>query len=180
MKAKPTKIPGEVVLELNRRDESMLAAAGASALRIRQILVPIDFSDCSRKALQYAIALARQHKAAITLAYIMPNITTLGEYGGIDYSAITKEMREEAERRLATMVVDEVRGVVVTDTVVRPGSPASEIIAVASKLPADLIVVATHGRGGLKHAFLGSVAERIVRHAPCPVLVVRENERDFA
>jgi nucleotide-binding universal stress UspA family protein len=179
MKAKPSKNSGEVILEIHRQDEDLLSRA-SSPLRIKEILVPIDFSDCSRKALRYAIPLAKEHKAAITVAYVVPAISAaFGEYGAFDAAAITKEMRERAERDLATLVVDEVRGVVAADTIVRTGSPAQEIIAIAKRLPADMIVLSTHGRTGLKHALLGSVTERVVRHAPCPVLVVRESERDI-
>jgi universal stress protein A len=64
-------------------------------------------------------------------------------------------------------------------TLVRHGVPFNEISGTASTLKADLIVIATHGYTGLKHVFLGSTAERVVRHAPCPVLVVREDEREF-
>ena len=88
-------------------------------------------------------------------------------------------MRESADRELSKLVVDEVRGVVAADTLVRTGAPTEEIVNAAKKLPADIIVISTHGRGGLKHVLLGSVAERVVRHAPCPVLVVREHERDI-
>ena len=143
------------------------------------MLVPIDFSECSKKGLRYAIALAREHKAAITLVYIVPSISMLGEYGGIDYASLTKEMRESGERELATVAIDEIRGVVPSDTEVRAGSPASEIVSIAKSLPADLIVISTHGRTGVKHAFMGSVAERVVQTAPCPVLVVREKEREI-
>lgn len=184
MKAKPTNHPGEVVLELNRRDEALLAAAGGevtpSPFRLKRILVPIDFSDCSKKALQYALPLAKQHRAAITLLYVVPTASyAAGEYGGIDYLSLEAESRAGADKALATLAVDEVRGEVSADTVVGTGSPAPEIIAVAKRLPADLIVVSTHGRTGLKHVFLGSVAENVVRHAPCPVLVVREHEHEF-
>src|SRR5262245_54744381 len=151
MKAKPTKNSGEVILELHRQDEELLNRATASPFRIKQILVPIDFSDCSKKALRYAIPLAREHKAAITLAYIVPAVSgAYGEYGAFDAAAITKEMRERAERDLATLVVDEVRGKVVADTLVRTGAPVHEIVSIAQKLPADLIVISTHGRSGLK------------------------------
>ena len=103
----------------------------------------------------------------------------LGEYGGIDYASLTKEMRESADRELATLAVDEIRGVVPSDTVVRAGSPAGEIVSIAKTLPADLIVISTHGRTGFKHVLVGSVAERVVQTAPCPVLVVREQEREI-
>jgi nucleotide-binding universal stress UspA family protein len=183
MKAKPTNHPGEVVLELNRRDEALLAAAGGevtpSPFRLKRILVPIDFSDCSKKALQYALPLAKQHRAAITLLYVVPPSYAVGEYGGIDYTSLEAEARAGADKALAALVVDEIRGEVPADTVVRSGSTAFEIIEAARRLPADMIVVSTHGRTGLKHVLLGSVAENIVRHAPCPVLVVREREHEF-
>jgi len=183
MKAKPTNHPGEVVLELNRRDEALLAAASGEAksspFRLKRILVPIDFSDCSKKALQYALPLAKQHRAAITLLYVVPLSYAVGEYGGIDYVSLEAETRASADKALAALAVDEIRGEVSVDTLVRTGSPALEIIELAKRLPADMIVVSTHGRTGLKHVFLGSVAENVVRLAPCPVLVVREREREF-
>jgi nucleotide-binding universal stress UspA family protein len=183
MKARPTKHAGEVVLELNRRDEPLMAAASletkTSPFRLKKILVPIDFSGCAKKALQYAIPLAQEHEAAITLLYVVPTNYGLGEYGGIDYASLEGEMRASGEKQLAKLVVDEVRGEVPADTLLRAGSPAAEIIEVAKSLGADLIVISTHGRTGLKHVLLGSIAEHVVRHAPCPVLVVREHEHDF-
>ena len=182
MKARPTRHAGEIILEVKSGDELLLApekVPAAPTLKIKQILVPIDFSECSKKGLRYAIALAREHKAAITLAYVVPSISMLGEYGGIDYASMNKEMRESADRELATVAVDEIRGVVPSDTVVCTGSPAGEIVSIAKTLPADMIVISTHGRTGLKHALLGSVAERVVQTAMCPVLVVRESEREI-
>jgi nucleotide-binding universal stress UspA family protein len=184
MKAKPTNHAGEVVLELNRRDEALMAAASSgvtqSPFRLKRILVPIDFSDCSKKALQYALPLAKQHRAAITLLYVVPTPSyAAGEYGGVDYASLEAETRAGADKALAALAVDEIRGEVSADTLVRMGSPALEIIELAKRLPADMIVVSTHGRTGLKHVFLGSVAENVVRLAPCPVLVVRERGREF-
>jgi len=169
---------------LNRRDEALPAAAGGevtpSPFRLKRILVPIDFSDCSKKALQYALPLAKQHQAAITLLYVVPTTSyAAGEYGGIDYASLEADARASADKTLAALVVDEIRGEVSADTVVCTGTPAPEIIEVAKRLPADMIIVSTHGRTGLKHVFLGSVAENVVRHAPCPVLVVREREHEF-
>jgi len=183
MKAKPTKHSGEVVLELNRRDEPLMAAASSSAtmspFRLKRILVPIDFSDCAKKALQYAIPLAKEHEAAITLLYVVPTSYAIGEYGGIDYASLEADMRASGDKQLSALAVDEVRGEVSADTLIRTGTAAAEIIEVARSLPADLIVVSTHGRTGLKHVFLGSVTEHVIRHAPCPVLVVREREHEF-
>jgi universal stress protein A len=182
MKAKPTKEPGGMVLEMDRSDEPLMAAASRATpapFRLKQILVPIDFSDCAKKALRYAIPLAKEHEAEITLLYVMPTDYAVGEYGGIDYAALEAETRATEERELAILAVDEVRGEVPADTLVRSGSPAFEIIEAAKALPADVIVISTHGRTGLKHMLLGSVTEHVVCRAPCPVLVVREDEREF-
>lgn len=180
MKVKPTKHSGEIVLELNRKDEQMLAAANTAPFRLKNILVPIDFSDCSRKALQYALPLARQHEAALTLLYVVPSLSyPASEYGGIDYPSLEADLRANRDTDLATLIVKEIAGQAPADAVVRTGSPAIQIVELAKSLPADIIVIATHGHSGFKHVFLGSVAEHVVRHAPCPVLVVREREHDF-
>ena len=183
MKAKPMNKPGEVTLELNRRDEPLMAAATRTAVKspfkIKHILVPIDFSDCSKKALQYALPLAKEHQAALTLLYVVAPAYGAGESGGVDYAQLEASMRQGGEKELAKLAVDEVRGEVSADTLVRVGSPAREIIETARSLPADLIVISTHGRTGLKHVFLGSVAEHVVQRAPCPVFVVREREHEI-
>ena len=182
MKAKPTKQSGGVVLEMDRRDESLMAAASRATptpFRLKRILVPIDFSDCAKKALRYAIPLAKEHEAAITLLYVVPPDYAVGEYGGIDYASLQTETHATAEFELAALAVDEVRGQVPADPLVHSGSPAFEIIEAANALPADVIVISTHGRTGMKPVLLGSVTENVVRHAPCPVLVVREREHEF-
>lgn len=183
MKAKLTKKRGEVSLELNRRDEPLMDAATRTAVRsplnVKRILVPIDFSDCSKKALQYALPLAKEHRAALTLVFVVPPAYGAGEYGGIDYAQLEGSMKEGGEKELAKLVVDEVRDEVPVDTLVLVGSPARQIIETARSLPADLIVISTHGRTGLKHVFLGSVTEHVVQQAPCPVLVVREREHEL-
>ena len=181
MKAKPTNHPGEVLFELNRRDEPLMAAATgvSSAFQIKKILVPVDFSECARKALRYAIALAKEHQAAITLLYVLtPPAYLGGEFGAAEYK-LQVETRTSSEKELARMVAEDVRGEVSTDTLVRSGSPAVEIIEAAKELGADLIAISTHGHTGLAHVFLGSVSEHVVRRAPCPVLVVREQQREF-
>jgi len=183
MKARRTGNPGEVTLELNRRDEPLMDAATRTAVKspftLKRILVPIDFSDCSKKALQYALPLAKEHEAAITLLYVVAPAYGAGEYGAIDYAQLEASMREGGEKELARLIVDEVRGEVSADPLVCVGSPSVNIIEVARSLPADLIVISTHGRTGLKHVLLGSVAEHVVQRAPCPVFVVREHEHEI-
>jgi nucleotide-binding universal stress UspA family protein len=182
MKARPTNHPGEVLLNINRRDEPLLESASRvpSPFQLKRILVPIDFSDCSRKALQYAIPLAKQYEGTLTLLSVVSPITPgLGDYAGLDLTTLEADLRSNEARRLAELYRVEVREEVPADRLVRVGSPALEIIRVAKQLPADLIVISTHGNTGIKHVLLGSVAEHVVRRAPCPVLVVREHEHEF-
>src|SRR5262245_43159262 len=104
MTAKPANQPGEVTLQLARKDERLMAAASTAAvvspLRIKRILVPIDFSDCSRKALQYALPLAKQHQAAVTLLYVVPPPYSAGEYSGLDYAQLELSLKEGGQREL--------------------------------------------------------------------------------
>lgn len=182
MKVKPTRNKGVVTLQLNRRDDAVLQSAARgivrSPLRVRQILVPIDFSDCSKKALQYALPLAKEQGAALTLVYVIPPVYGTGEYEVINYAQLEATMRHTAEEGMAKLVADEIRDEVPAHSTVCIGSPAREIVELARSLPADLVVIATHGRTGLKHVFLGSVAEHVVQRAPCPVLVVRDRENE--
>jgi universal stress protein A len=183
MKARPSQKPGEVTLELNACDDPLMDASAhtspRSPFKLKNVLVPIDFSDCSRKALDYALPLAKEHKAVITLLYVAEPAYNFGEYGGINYAHLEGCEREAGEKELAKLAEAQLHGEVSAVTLVQTGSPAREIIEAASSLPADLIVISTHGRTGLKHVFLGSVAEHVVQRAPCPVLVVREHEREI-
>lgn len=180
MKIRPAKNSGEVVMEVNRRDEPLLNEAVNAPFRIKKILVPIDFSDCSKKALQYALPLAEQYDAEVTLLFVTPSPSYAGgEYGVIDATGLDAELAANATQRLEEFAAREVQARVPVKTMAGTGSPTAEIIDAAAKLPADIIVISTHGYSGLKHVLLGSVAEHVVRHAPCPVLVVREKEHDF-
>lgn len=183
MKARLSRNRGEVMLELTRRDEPLLDAATRTAVKapftIKRILVPIDFSDCSRKGLQYALPLAKEHQATITLLYVVPPAYGASEYAAIDYAQLEASMKAGGEKELAKMAADEMLNGVSTTSLVRVGSPAREILETARDLPADLIVISTHGRTGLKHVLLGSVAEQVVQRAPCPVFVVREREHEI-
>ena len=179
MKVKPMNHPGEVALELTRRDEALMANSAKSPFKIENILVPVDFSECARKALQYAIPLARQHDARISLLYVIQPPAYVGAEFGTTLYPSDVETRATSEKKLAELIAAEVCGQVAAESLVRSGPPAIEIIAAAKELDADVIVISTHGYTGLTHVFLGSVAEHVVRRAPCPVLVVREKEHEF-
>ena len=182
MKAKPGRDSGQVVLEVTRSDDPLLAAGSAitSPFRIKKILVPVDFSDCSRKALQYALALAKEHQAAITLVHVVsPPSYPVGEFGGLEYGNLVADLRAGSKKQLAEIALQDVGDAAPVDSQIRSGAPAHEIVDVATEFDVDMIVISTHGHTGLKHVLLGSVTEHVVRTAPCPVLVVREREHEI-
>ena len=141
----------------------------------KKILCPIDFSDASRTALETAADLARRHGASLTLfhAYPVPGYT-FPDGSFVASSKMMEELAEAAKAHLDEWKAMAVRlGVPGVEAVTAVGEPAHEIVAFAREQKCDLLVLGTHGRTGLSHALMGSVAERVVRKAPCPVLTVR-------
>jgi nucleotide-binding universal stress UspA family protein len=145
---------------------------------MRHLLVPSDFSEPSRVALDYAAELARALEASIDVIHVWDIPTfippaSLPEAGVPDLSLI-EVFRTNAEEALAHFVqAAKARGIEVRASFVERGAAAHTITEFARKGKYDLIVIGTHGRTGLEHALIGSVAERVVRHASCPVLAVR-------
>lgn len=157
------------------------AAPVAPRLRLKRILVPVDFSPPSRKALPYALSFAAQFDAEIILLHVVePAIypTEMG-YVPVEIETLYQTMHQSTSEKLAELARAQVPAAIPSRTMVRVGAPFQEITLAAQELDVDLIVIATHGYTGLKHVFMGSTAERVVRHAPCPVLTVREREHDF-
>jgi nucleotide-binding universal stress UspA family protein len=148
-------------------------------MSFRRILCSIDFSDCSRAAMRHAVELAVESRAALTLLHVWqpPVYPCAGEVPTIP-DDIVQELRIEAGRTLEKWAQEaHVHGADRLSTSLLEGFAWDQIIAVLRNDPAyDLAVLGTHGRTGLKHVLLGSVAEKVVRHAPCPVLVARERE----
>jgi nucleotide-binding universal stress UspA family protein len=138
------------------------------------LLVPHDFSADSDAALDLAIELGRVLGAAVNLvhAYHTP-VEMFSPYGVALPTSVVPEIRQGAERRLAKEMEKVRRAGLSGEALVREGLPAAAIVEAADSLGADLIVMGTRGRTGLAHALLGSVAERTLRTAPCPVLTVR-------
>ncbi len=152
-----------------------------SSIVLKKILVPIDFSEHSKKALQYAIPFAKAFQASLTLLYVVePTVYPADfSFGQIGFPDIEAELREKGERELHTLANETIHGVVPSATIVKVGLPFVEVISYAQKEEIDLIVAATHGHTGVEHILFGSTVEKIVRKAPCPVLVVRTDEHDF-
>ena len=152
--------------------ESQPASTMKESFRARRILVPIDFSDPSRKALQYAASLAEQFGSKLILFYAIEPVAT----PDFAYHPLMKETSEvvgDARKQMRKLCEETSTSSAVDQIIVEKGVPHARITETAKSLDADLIVIATHGNTGLKHVLLGSTAERVVRHASCPVLVVR-------
>ena len=145
---------------------------------IQNILLPTDFSPCSQRAVEYAAALARKLGAAVHLVHVLEEpFTTKAawEFHRPDTPELRERMYQDCRSRLAQVAAQLHAAVPQVTTEVRSGTPTEAIVAAAVDYGADLIVMATHGRSGLPHLLLGSVAERVIRHARCPVLAVRES-----
>ena len=146
---------------------------------ITKILVPVDFSPHAERAFSYATALAHRLGAELTLVHVVEDPFATGAWGAEVYIPNIGEFLQNlvaaAERQL-TMLKDGAAATgVATKTAVITGRPAQSIVEHAASERCDLIVMGTHGRTGLSHAVMGSVAERVLRKAPCPVLTVRTN-----
>jgi nucleotide-binding universal stress UspA family protein len=143
---------------------------------IRSILAPTDFSAHSERAVRYACGLAGRLGSELHLVHILSDVIPTGPDPLLmpvmppEYYEENEERARETLGRLLDPAWGSPRSVV---TAVRWGSPVETIVAYAEDLRVDLLVIATHGRTGLSHVLLGSVAERIVREAPCPVLTIR-------
>lgn len=141
---------------------------------IRSILVPTDFSAPARHALVHAVALAEQFGAKLTLLNVIEPIGATHDFAYNPLVLENEKVKAAALEHLKQLPDKEgIDPALIDKAVVRSGTPFTEICDAAKKLKSDLIVIATHGYTGLKHVFLGSTAERVVRHASCPVLVVR-------
>jgi nucleotide-binding universal stress UspA family protein len=144
-------------------------------MTIHHILVPIDFSPYAEHALDYAIALAQRLQARVTLVHVFqlpPVVHVEGKRwpSSTLIDDLEADVRRDLEADRARITAAGLEG----ECVMVQGIPFQEILDTAKARHVDLIVMGTHGRTGLSHVLLGSVAERVVRLAPCPVLVARQ------
>lgn len=150
--------------------------ATAVPLPVKRIVVPVDFSAGSLFALRYAANLAKQVDASLILMHVASSLLTPPEmeFVQLDLKKFRAEVEKHASARLADLAKKEIPPTVHASPLVRHGAPWEEITRLAKERKADLIVIGTHGHTGFKHLVLGSTAEKVVRYAGCPVLVVRE------
>ncbi len=146
-------------------------------ISIRRILVPVDLSGTSEHALVYAGELAEKLGAQLTILYVVPEPAAVLPDMMMPVPVATADVDDltaAGQQSLAELIAAKNLGRLNPTAEVRLGDAGEEIVAAAKELNADMIVVGTHGRSGLKHLLLGSVADHVVRHAPCPGLTVRK------
>lgn len=161
------------------RKEAGLPGVSLPEWRLRHILVPVDFSDCSRKAMNYAACFAKQFTAEVTLLHVVVGVPPPPQMLIFEAETLSAQYHEAAAKQLAEWRKEIVSHGTVK-AVVRAGVAAhQEIVTAAQECNTDLIVIGNHGRGGIVRFFTGSTTERVVRYAPCPVLVVRDREQEF-
>jgi nucleotide-binding universal stress UspA family protein len=149
---------------------------------LKNILVATDFGEPSAAALTYGRDLARSYSAALHVLYVADNLVLrfASESSLAMLPDLQGQMEANAAERLNALVTEEDRRQLHAKAIVVASlTPAEAIVEYARSHAIDLIVIGTHGRGALGRFLLGSVAERVVRTAPCPVLTVRQPEREF-
>jgi universal stress protein A len=151
-------------------------------ITLKRILLPTDFSEHSQNALRYACAFAEQFQSELHVLHVVQDLVAMVPEPGLAFPPpgdYMQELRASAQKSLAEYPdAAWSAGKKVVRAVVQ-GPPFVEIIRYAREQDVDLIVLGTHGRTGLVHVLLGSVAEKVVRKAPCPVLTVRKDEHEF-
>jgi universal stress protein A len=146
-------------------------------MEIRSILLPTDFSDYANHALSYAGSLARQFGASIICLHVIEPVMPAVGYTGLTEPLpmvdLSEQLVESASRELPKIAESEECAGLSVEEIIAHGDAATEIVRVATERGVDLIVIASHGRTGLGRILFGSTAESVVRHAKCPVLVVK-------
>jgi universal stress protein A len=151
-------------------------------ISIKRVLVPTDFSDSSGQALRYGRALAEAFHASLHVVHVLEDLLAhawAAEMYVASMPNMGEEIEKEARERLARTISPEEQARLHVTLELLTGNPFLEICRYAKAQDIDLIVLGTHGRGPVAHMLLGSVAEKVVRKAPCPVLTVRESQHDF-
>jgi nucleotide-binding universal stress UspA family protein len=147
---------------------------------LKKILVPIDFSAMSKQAFHYALRFAKQFGCEIVLLHVVePESVIAGAPPAIDIFAQPEDDTIAAQTELEALATSSRNRPSSVTSKVRTGHAPNEINKAAKDFDVDLIVIATHGFTSWRHLCIGATAERVVRTAPCPVLVVREKEHEF-
>lgn len=151
-------------------------------ISLRTILVAADFSEPSEAAVRYGRALAAAFGSSVHVLHVVPDALALpwaAMADGLALADVQRQWERDAATRLQELVPDASQDVGRVQLVTRAGDPVRQITGYAAEKAVDLIVLGTHGRGPVAHMLMGSVAERVVRTASCPVLTVRHPQHEF-
>jgi nucleotide-binding universal stress UspA family protein len=146
-------------------------------IKPQRILVPVDFSDSSARALRHAAERAAECSGSLVIVYVVPADYGWSGIGRDESRDLDRSLQRQAADRLRAFADENVGHKVAADLEVRIGKPAEEIVAAARESKCDSIVISTRGLTGLDRYLIGSVADRVARLAPCPVLLMRPGER---
>ena len=157
-----------------KRSRTQRARGGQTrALDVRNVLVPVDFSENAEAAAIYASDLAQKSGAKLHLLHVVEPASFVNDLKNVPFTLSDKQLQATAMTDLEALATRFIDPSVQATWIVKHGKAYQQIVKVAKVLKADMIVISTHGYTGLKHTIMGSTAERVVRHAPCPVLVLR-------
>jgi universal stress protein A len=172
---KTTSTANRVAAKSSEKPEAREAPVRGQAKgrrKIESILVPVDFSPPAKGAFQFALELAEQYDARVHLLHVIENFTS-PDFENFPLVRDREQLVATVKKELVAFARTGSHPVVPVYPDVRVGSPWQEIVEAARQDKIDLIIIPTHGYTGWKHLLIGSVAERVVRHAPCPVLALR-------
>jgi nucleotide-binding universal stress UspA family protein len=146
-------------------------------ISIQGVLVPVDFSKESILAAKFGASMAEEYKTRLYVLHVMEPVHPSLRGHIADFESFQEKMIAQAKADLESVIPSGIKARVPVETMLEIGHPSFVIVEKAKELGVDVIVIATHGRTGLAHVMLGSVAEKVIRHAPCPVFVTR-NPKD--
>ena len=148
-------------------------------INLKNILCPIDHSDCSKDALRYAVSFAMKDESKLYLLHVIDIRAFDESINSMTMQAPDDETLKQLKTKLLECIPEEMRDDMDVEAIVVQGIPFAEIISTAREKEVDMIVIGSHGRTGIAHIMLGSVSEKVVRKAPCPVLTVRKSNHEF-
>jgi len=147
----------------------------------KELVVPTDFSEYSLRAIDYGVEMAEKFGSHVSLVYVVEPLLQAADltWTTVDFEELNTAHTEAAEKQLEKLAEERIPKGIECDTVILFGKPFVEILKYAKEKNADLIVMATHGRGAIPHLLLGSTTEKVVRKATCPVLTVKHPKHVF-
>lgn len=143
---------------------------------VKRIVCPIDFSRQSLAALEEANRLARKHSAELYLVNVIEPLISDAMSGKENFELYLKRLIRSSRKMVGALIAERVPKELIAHSIIRNGDPADEITKFADRNRADLIVMGTHGRSGLPHMIFGSVTEKVIRHTPCPVVTISDQQ----